>query len=491
MQKQTSEGYRLSPQQAHLWSLQRNGDSSAYRIQCAVLIDGDVDQMNLRAALDEAIEHNESLRTVFQYLPGFTVPLQVVQEGRIHWTEHPEFSGLTLEEQKNEIECLLEAARQRPLDLQQGPLLDASLIYLSQGRRALLLSLPAICADRAGLDNLVSEIARRYHACVQGEEFPGEPVQYADVSEYFNELLESEETETGRDYWRRRCHFDLEAVRIPFLKRPGADARFHPSRWILTIKPEWQVQIETYARQNEISSSTFWLACWQSLVSRLSAEPDVVIGSAFQGREGEGLGGSIGLFERYLPVSCHLGAGLRFREFVQQVEELTADLNGWQEFFSWSLLAKATGKTTEPDFFPVCYEYADGPTSVQIDGVTFSFLSRYACTDRFRIKLSCIRGTESVIAELQYDESSFDPEEVSCLAEQFLTLVESALNDPETPIESLRILSDAALLRLVEQTNNTAVANLQSGYAHERIQQQAARVPDSIAVIAGDRRLSF
>ena len=69
----------------------------------------------------------------------------------------------------------------------------------------LLLGLPALCADLATLDNLVREISRSYAACVGGEDLPGEPLQYADLAEVLNELLESEDMESGRAYWRAQA----------------------------------------------------------------------------------------------------------------------------------------------------------------------------------------------------------------------------------------------------------------------------------------------
>jgi hypothetical protein len=42
MQELSIEGFRLSPQQKRLWLLQQAGYSQPYRVQCAVLIEGNL-----------------------------------------------------------------------------------------------------------------------------------------------------------------------------------------------------------------------------------------------------------------------------------------------------------------------------------------------------------------------------------------------------------------------------------------------------------------
>lgn len=73
--------YRLSPQQKHLW-LQKSGDEnrSPYRVQCEVLIEGNIDDKRLKKALETIVGRHEILRTVFQTPSGVTIPVQSVRE---------------------------------------------------------------------------------------------------------------------------------------------------------------------------------------------------------------------------------------------------------------------------------------------------------------------------------------------------------------------------------------------------------------------------
>ena len=87
MQRRVVEGYRLSPQQKRLWSLQH--DSSTFRAQCMVEIDGPLNKVTLLECLQYLVRHHDVLRTVFHRLAGMKTPVQVVKnETDVDWQEH-------------------------------------------------------------------------------------------------------------------------------------------------------------------------------------------------------------------------------------------------------------------------------------------------------------------------------------------------------------------------------------------------------------------
>src|SRR5882672_6908207 len=80
MQHTTIEGYRLSPQQERLWLLCGARESPAYRVSCAVTINGGADVADIERALRQIVRHREILRTEFVSLEGMSLPLQAINE---------------------------------------------------------------------------------------------------------------------------------------------------------------------------------------------------------------------------------------------------------------------------------------------------------------------------------------------------------------------------------------------------------------------------
>jgi len=197
MQEQSLEGYRLSPQQRHLWLLQQEDYSAAYSTVCLVRVTGRLKLASLESAVRSVVQRQEILRTKFRLLPGMTTPLQVIGETAQWSTAVEDVSGQSEAEQEKSIEQAYVAAGKQEWEVGEGPLLRIKLLRLGAEQHAIVISMPGLCGDSVGVSNLVRQIAHAYEA-----QLSSESMQYADVSEILNELLESVETAAGRT--RRR-----------------------------------------------------------------------------------------------------------------------------------------------------------------------------------------------------------------------------------------------------------------------------------------------
>ena len=157
MSTEIIEGFRLSPQQEHLWLLQKDGDSAAYRAQCAVSMEGLLDKATLRQALEDVMQRHEILHTTFRYLPEMTLPLQVIGESKIEWSEEDP-SQLEDEEKAARTDEIFRQLGKQPFHYGQETLLQVLLLKLNAKNHLLVLSMPSLYMDSAGLKNLLAEM---------------------------------------------------------------------------------------------------------------------------------------------------------------------------------------------------------------------------------------------------------------------------------------------------------------------------------------------
>src|SRR5215210_9198822 len=93
------QGYRLSPQQKRLWSLQQHTSGSVFWSRCAVRVKGPCSADRLERAIRQVIEKHEILRTTFPLLPGMTLPVQVIHEDSSGFVKHHDLTSLSPEKQ--------------------------------------------------------------------------------------------------------------------------------------------------------------------------------------------------------------------------------------------------------------------------------------------------------------------------------------------------------------------------------------------------------
>ncbi|MEQ9551965.1 MAG: condensation domain-containing protein [Coleofasciculus sp. G3-WIS-01] len=215
MQGVSIQGFRLSPQQKHLWLLQQGVNSQPYRVQSAVIIEGNLNFLLLESALQKVIEKYEILRTNFQALPGMNVPLQVITANRLPILHYHDLTDLNPETQHSQIEALLNEMKQLHFDVEKGAVLDIALVIIAPNKQILLVSLPGMNSDAVSIENFVRETSCFYAADLQNQEWVDQPLQYVDIAEWQNELFAGEEVEVGKKYWQTKDLSGLANWQLP------------------------------------------------------------------------------------------------------------------------------------------------------------------------------------------------------------------------------------------------------------------------------------
>ena len=472
------DGYRLSPQQRRVWRLQQL-DGGSYRTLASVLLEGPVQKDSLQSALAEVIARHEILRTDFRLVPGMSFPLQVVNSEASPAINFQDFADLGPAEGNERLDQLFRQMMRQPFACERGTPLQASLASLSEIKHVLYLGLPAMCADRASLGNLAREIAHFYDgASANGEE----PVQYVEASEVFLELLESEETEAGRDYWRLQNLPDLRALKLPLESQLGTGASFAPAVLSFKLNAQTMSEVERVAAENGTTTAVLFLACWQVLLWRLTGQSDMMVGFACDGRTHEDLKDALGLYERYLPIRSLLDSRMPFEEVLQQLDKTTKEALSRQDYFDWSQIAGFDSGDSKLPPCPFMFDFDVPPQTDSATGITLRMMRQYSCSDRFRLKLAARPFEDGLVMGLHYDSSLYGRKQAATIARHYLTLLSSAVAAPSAKAGSLNLLHPTQQRRLLRYSKHPQPTTPLVTPFHELFARQASRTPDAIAV---------
>ncbi|MDF5729367.1 MAG: amino acid adenylation domain-containing protein, partial [Rhizonema sp. PD38] len=339
---------------------------------------------------------------------------------------------------------------------------------------------PSLCADSWSLKNLVQEISDYYAAYLKGEELSDEPVQYIQFSEWQNELLEEKDAETGKAYWDKQHFWTLPPLNLPFESSKRGTTKFAPDAHALRIDPEIIAKLEAIATLKNTTIAKFLLVSWLTLLWRLTGQSDIVINTVFSGRKYDELDSVIGLLAKCLPVHCPFQENFKFSEVLSQIGETLHNNEKRQEYFLWENSTKSVDSAVK---FPISFEFEEWPHIYHTSEVSFSVEKQYICFEPFKVKLTCMRREKSLTAEFHYDPELICVDGIQCLAEQFLTLVESAANKPDATVSDLKILSDRQRQQLLVEFNNTQVNNSLNKCIHQLFEQQVEQTPNNTAIV--------
>jgi amino acid adenylation domain-containing protein len=480
------EGFKLSPPQDHLWQMQQTVISMPVHAQCAILIEGKLDFNLLKSALHEVVSRYDILRTSFESLPGMAVPLQVIRDDSPRMEEEIYMGEMNQDLVEGWIEAELKVMSEESCGKE---VVKAKLIVLDQRKHLLLVSMPALCTDGEGLKNLIKAISRSYASILQEEPLDDDDaIQYSVISEWLNELLESEQAEAGRDYWRTHDLTSPTFSGIPYQSRNSITAQGQLKVFSGTLSHESLVKIESVSRQRSATVSEFLMACWHILLWRITGQTKITTGVAYDGRTDEDLEQMLGLFAKYLPIQTQLKQGIRFDDVLKQVTESAREANEWQECFSWRYIP-ALVDMHQPMLFAFGFEFEVWPPTISAGNVEFSLYRKFVPLDRSVIKLCCIQKQDQLVTEFHYDSALLDEGQIRRLAGEFHTLIESALDAPKGRIDELNLLNEIEQETLF-QFNSTDV-DLPPDCIHNLFERQVRHTPDTIAVVFDDQQLTF
>ncbi|HJP92757.1 MAG TPA: amino acid adenylation domain-containing protein [Pyrinomonadaceae bacterium] len=483
------EGLQLSPQQKHLWSLTRGDDSETYQARCLVRLQGKLNKNALTRAINEIVKRHEILRTTFRIFPGLTMPLQVIDQSAKPAITEIDLTSLTEQRQALELDALFQCTHQQAFG--SGSPLRTTLVCLSESEHALLLNLSPACADLLTLDNLIQEISKGYDAHLRGEQFSDAPLQYADVSTVFNELLESEETETGRSYWQQHDLSSVQRQRLVSEIEVSATRAFETATVATELGTDIVTKLDSFAQQFDVAPSVVFFTCWQVLLGRLIGHADLVVGANYDGRSYEGLAEALGLFARFLPIRCHIDDEQTLANLLQQVDKTLNEVHEWQDYFSLSRNGSNGANAPEVTYLPYCFEF-ENPNSTYLAGdIVFAVAKRHTCFDRFKLKLRCTREDAVIRVELHRDVSAFHSADVEVLLDQFQALLQSALDNPHHKIDTLEILGARERERILIDFNRTQADYPPAQNVQQLFEEQVARTPDAIAVSFKETQLTY
>ena len=457
MTMQNIAGSPLSSQQEHLWRLTQLDDTHHYRAQSAILLEGALDKEALQRSVEAVVARHEILRTAFVHPDELVVPLQVVTDSSaLSWRE--------ISAGRESIDDLLEEEWQQADDA-----LRVCLVELDANEHVLISTLPALCADERSLSVIYEELIDCYASSTV--DHPQEILQYADYAAWQNELLAED---------NQRISGDVSGVSLPF-EGHTTDSR---TRFSFSFGSEETKLIDDVARRYEVSPSVVLLACWQTLLWRLTGETDVVVGCEFDGRNFSELEGAVGLFARYLPIRAELNGRTRFSEQLTRLQDVVQKTNEHQQYFTFDLATLPT--------YSYGFSFHELPPPRAAADVNFSVIKQRASFERFKVGLFCHAASNAFAVEFRYAPRVFEEQSMQRLISSFRVLVRSAITNPDAAINSYELLGEKDRQRLLIEFNQPAApAVIDDKCFHEIFEEHAVLTPDNDALIYEDRRLTY
>jgi hypothetical protein len=472
----------LSPLQQGLLfhALFDEGAQDVYTMQTLVEIEGPLRPALLRTAAEELFARHANLRSAFLH-EDLDEPVQVVlKQVTVPWREADAAD-------ESEVARLAAADATARFDLTDPPLLRLTLV--SHGdRRLLVLSNHHLLLDGWSIPLLVRELLQLYAARID----PGRTAPLPAVRPYrdFLAWLATRDRETGARAWREALAGAAPTLLSP---TPAGVVPVPPELHTLRLTDELTAEAGQLARARGVTVNTVVQGLWALLLARLTGRDDVVFGATVAGRPAEltGVEDMIGLFINTVPVRVTAPPGEPAGAFLRRLQDEQARLLDHQHLGLTEIQRLAgTGELFDTlvvfENYPIdgkAVAEAEAVSGLRIAGVQGSGATHYPLT-------LAVLAEQRLGVVFEFRPDCYDRTAVEELAARFERLVRAVVANPDAPLAALDVLAPEERTALLA----TGVGErLPVPYATlpDLLQDRAARTPDAVAVVGGERRLTF
>ena len=488
--------FPLSFAQERLWFLdQLEPGGSSYNIPQAVRLTGRLDAAALAGSLSEIVRRHESLRTTFERTAAGS-PGQVIHPAAPVALPAVDLTALPSERAAERARALAAEEARRPFDLVRGPLVRALLLRLGADEHFLLIDVHHIVSDGWSTGILLRELGVLYRAFVAGEPspLPELPLQYANFASWQRQWLSGAELERQLGYWRERLAGAPGVLDLPADRpRPAVQSLRGASRSFVLPAP-LAASLQALAQREGVTLFMVLLAALDALLSRLSGQTDLVVGSPVANRNQVGIEELVGFFVNTLVLRADLGGDPSFRTLLGRVRETTLGAYAHQDLPFEKLVEELAPERTlaHAPLFQVMLSLQNTPmTALELPGLVLAPLAGESGAAKFDLSFTFEEAGGSLAGHLEYSSDLFDGATAARWIDHLEQLLTRVATDPEVSLSGIGLLAAAARHQILGEWNDTEEAFPATTLLHQFFEATAARTPDAPAAVCAGSELTY
>ncbi|WP_199335631.1 non-ribosomal peptide synthetase [Nostoc sp. FACHB-110] len=467
-------------------------DSGVYFQQWICTVNGQLNVPAFEQAWQQVVARHSILRTAFVW-EELTQPLQIVYRQVDVQLQTHDWQKLSAQQQQQQLEQLLQSQRQQGFQLSQAPLMRLCLIQLSADSYQFIFNHHHLLLDGWSMPLLLQDLLQLYRANTQGETLSLQP-----ILGYRNYIawLQQQDLTQAQEFWRQKLA-GFSAPTPLVVDKPLSmqeQQRSAYSEQQIQFTTTATAELQTSARQHQLTVNNLVQAAWAILLCRYSQETDVVFGATVSARPPAifGIESMVGIFINTLPVRVQVSEDTQVLALLKELQAQQIE----SEPFSYSSLAEIQGLSDVPrgkSLFESIVVFENYPIdeAVQQNKYSFSLDNIHAIEQtNYPLTLVVVPG-EQLLVKINYDTSRFDDAVITRLLGHFQTLLEKIVAHPEEQIWQLPMLTQPEQRQLLIEWNDTAVDYPLDKCIHQLFEEQVERTPDAVAVVFDHQQLTY
>ncbi|BCJ96174.1 hypothetical protein acsn021_37430 [Anaerocolumna cellulosilytica] len=474
--------YILSHAQKRLFMLHLlDKESISYNMAQITVLEGYLDKKRVEDVLIELIKRHEILRTSFMIIDG--EPQQKINEEITFKLEYVEGNRDKEEE--------LVHAFVRPFDLTSPHLIRAGIAKTSPERYLLMIDMHHIIAD--GMSHLI--LLEEFVALYSAQELDKMKIQYKDFSEWQDSEKKKENFKLAQEFWLKEFSGELPVLNLPQDSPRPVRQSFQGASIKFDLSPEQSEGLKRLGMALGLTPYMMLLGIINILISKLSGQEDIIIGTPVAGRTHSDMEPIVGLFVNTLALRNTPAAEKRVENFLKELKTRTVECFKNQDYPFEDLVDKVDIKRdmSRNPLFDVWFSLHNMDVKeVKIPGIKskpFEYENQIA---KFDLSFHGSEVEDRYCFTLEYCVALFSSKTVERYKNYFLRLINTFLNEGvDMTIGEIELISEEEKILLDNSFNNTRREYDRTGSIQKLFETCVSKYSEKTAVVWNGKEHSY
>ena len=464
--------------------------SCAYNESFMLRMRGSLDEPALRASLQELLNRHDALRATvaadgssLHFVPELRLDIPVT-----------DLSSATSSERDARLETAIAEEANTPFDLSRGPLIRMHLYRLESQLHALIVTSHHIVCDGWSTNVLLDDLSKLYSARLKGAN-PALPaaMQFSEYARAQSSVPVSAELALVETYWLKQFEQLPPVLNLPTDRPRPAVKSFEGSTVRAFIDAATYKQIKKAGAQQGCTLFVTLLSGFATLLHRLTAQDDIVIGIPTAGQSLLDDGNLVGHCVNFLPVRARMPENQKASALLQQLKRTLLDAYENQTY-TYGTLVRKLKMRRDPSRLPlveVQFNLEKVGTGLDFPGLEVEVDSNPKAAVNFDLFLNIVESEHGLSMDCDYNSELFDRETIGRWMRHFETLLQGIGADSNQVVDLLPILTDSERSQILVGWNATAAEYPRSKCVHQLIEEQSLRSPEAVAVACEGQTLTY
>lgn len=433
--------YEISSAQRRIYVLDKiAGKSTVYNMPSVIELNGYMKLEEIEYAIKKVITRHDSLRTAFFINEGEVV--QRVYENVDFSIEH------YIIKQNSEIGDIVKKFVQ-PFCLEEAPLMRAAIIE-NESTQYLLLDMHHIISDGKSETIFMND----FYAYIRGEELPVLSFQYKDYVENDTAIRKNEKyMKKAKEFWIDAFSEQVEPLKLPTDFMRQEIQQFDGARKVFKVDKELTSRIIEVCEQYKVTMNHYLMTVYFVMLSKISGQEDIVVGTPVSSRRNSEQEKVIGLFLNTLPIRAFPKAEKKFSELLAEVKRYNFMAMKYQNYSIDMLVqdVKFHKDLSRNPVFDVAFLFN---SNIVLDSVNSE---KYYQTNNAKVDLTMeiTNSDDQIVFLMEYCTGLYKPETCEKFGNTFLRGLEQVTENPEIIIGDIEKIDEIEKEKILYEWNKT------------------------------------